>query len=114
MERIYLTNYEKRALRDINDDKGIQNIPIYVLYNLQEKELISYIANHNDVVDAKLTLYGRYYIEQNPKLKNPTLWGYIYNFITEDEERVIWTCITLNSIAIIAICIKIMIIILSI
>ena len=47
------------------------------LYLLEQKGLIYYILNFDEAVDARLTLCGRYYIEQNPKLKNPTLWGYI-------------------------------------
>lgn len=108
MVRIHLTKREKQTLRDINDDRGIQNIPIYVLHNLQEKGLVTYIANHNEVVDAKLTLYGRYYIEQNPKLKNPTLWEYIYDFITENKEQTTQFLIILSAILNIALVIKIM------
>lgn len=113
MERIHLTKREKQALRDINDDRGIQNIPICVLHTLQEKGLVSYIANHNEVVDAKLTMYGRYYIEQNPKLKNPTLWGYIYNFITNYKNGITQFMIILSAILNIALAIKIIIISLS-
>ena len=49
----------------------------------------------------------RYYIEQNPKLKNPNLWHYLLEFLS-DKERLIWLCLTLNSIVIIALVIKIM------
>ena len=54
----------------------------------------------------------RYYIEQNPKLKNPNLWHYLLEFLS-DKERLIWLCITLNSIVIIALVIKIIAICLS-
>ena len=77
------------------------------LYRLQDEGLIYYIVNFDEAVDARLTLWGRYYIEHNPKLKNPTLWHYLLDFLT-DKERLIWLCITLNSIAIIAHIIKIM------
>ena len=77
------------------------------LYCLREKGLIYYILNFDEAVDARLTLWGSYYIEHNPKLKNPTLWYYLLDFLT-DKERLIWLCITLNSIAIIAHIIKIM------
>ena len=77
------------------------------LYCLREKGLIYYIVNFDEAVDARMTLWGRYYIEHNPKLKNPTLWHYLLDFLS-DKERLIWLCITLNSIAIIAHIIKIM------
>ena len=77
------------------------------LYRLQDEGLIYYIVNFDEAVDARLTLWGRYYIEHNPKLKNPTLWHYLLDFLA-DKERLIWLCITLNSIAIIAHIIKIM------
>jgi len=54
----------------------------------------------------------RYYIEQNPKLKNPNLWHYLLEFLA-DKERLIWLCITLDSITIIALVIKIIAICLS-
>ena len=50
----------------------------------------------------------RYYIEQNPKLKNPNLWHYLLEFLSENKERTIQFLIILNSIVIIALVIKIM------
>ena len=76
------------------------------LYRLREKGLIYYILNFDEAVDARLTLWGRYYIEHNLKLKNPTLWNYLLDFLS-DKERLIWLCITLNLITAIALIIKI-------
>lgn len=83
MERIYLTKDEKNVLRHVAEKggEGPWELPMlqvkYALYLLEQKRLIYYILNFDEAVDARLTLCGRYYIEQNPKLKNPTLWGYI-------------------------------------
>ena len=78
------------------------------LYCLREKGLIYCIVNFDEAVDARLTLWGRYYIEHNPKLKNPTLWHYLLDFLSENKERTIQFLIILNSIVIIALVIKIM------
>ena len=78
------------------------------LYRLEKKGLIYCIVNFDDAVDARLTLWGRYYIEHNPKLKNPTLWHYLLDFLSENKERTIQFLIILNSIVIIALVIKIM------
>ena len=83
MERIHLTKKEKIVLRHVAEKggEGPWELPMLqvrcALYLLREKRLIYYILNFDEAVDARLTLCGRYYIEQNPKLKNPTLWGYI-------------------------------------
>ena len=113
MERIHLTKKEKIVLRHVAEKggEGPWELPMQqvkcALYRLQDEGLIYYIVNFDEAVDARLTLWGRYYIEHNPKLKNPTLWHYLLDFLT-DKERLIWLCITLNSIAIIAHIIKIM------
>ena len=50
----------------------------------------------------------RYYIEQNPKLKNPNLWHYLLDFLSENKERTIQFMIILGAILNIALVIKIM------
>ena len=118
MERIHLTKKEKIVLRHVAEKggEGPWELPMLqvkcALYLLGEKGLIYYILNFDEAVDARMTLWGRYYIEHNPKLKNPTLWHYLLDFLT-DKERLISLCITLNLIAIIALIIKIIAICLS-
>ena len=113
MERIHLTKDERIVLRHVAEKggEGPWELPMLqvkcALYRLQDEGLIYCVVNFDEAVDARLTLWGRYYIEHNPKLKNPTLWHYLLDFLS-DKERLIWLCITLNSIAIIAHIIKIM------
>ncbi|MBP3574066.1 MAG: hypothetical protein J6J71_05630 [Prevotella sp.] len=114
MERIHLTKKEKIVLRHVAEKggEGPWELPMAqvkcALYCLQDEGLIYYIVNFDEAVDARLTLWGRYYIEHNPKLKNPTLWDYVLDFLSENKERTIQFLIILNSIVIIAHIIKIM------
>ena len=114
MEKIHLTKKEKAVLRHVAEKggEGPWDLPMpqvkCALYRLREKGLIYCIVNFDEAVDARLTLWGRYYIEHNPKLKNPTLWDYVLDFLSENKERTIQFLIILNSIVIIAHIIKIM------
>ena len=119
MERIHLTKKEKAVLRHVVEKggEGPWELPMpqvrCALFRLQDEGLIYYIVNFDEAVDARLTLWGRYYIEHNPKLKNPTLWGYIYNFITNYKNGITQFMIILSAILNIALAIKIIIISLS-
>lgn len=114
MERIHLTKKEKIVLRHVAEKggEGPWELPMLqvrcALYLLREKGLIYCIVNFDEAVDARLTLWGRYYIEHNPKLKNPTLWHYLVDFLSENKERTIQFMIILGAILNIALVIKIM------
>ena len=114
MERIHLTKKEKIVLRHVAEKggEGPWELPMLqvrcALYRLREKGLIYCIVNFDEAVDARLTLWGRYYIEHNPKLKNPTLWHYLVDFLSENKERTIQFMIILGAILNIALVIKIM------
>ncbi len=88
MERIKLTKTEKRVLLhgQENGEKVPRNISLvmfhYCLSILQEKGLVDFKTNYDEVVRAGLTVKGSAYIEQNPKLKNPTDWKGIITLIT--------------------------------
>lgn len=80
MERIKLTKSEKQVLLHVVKHGAEQprNItPIifhFTLSTLKEKGLIDFIASQSEVVDTKLTIKGKAYLEQNPKLYNPIDW----------------------------------------
>ncbi len=44
------------------------------LSTLQEKGLVMFRNNYNEVIIAKLSIKGEAYLEQNPKLRNPIDW----------------------------------------
>ena len=50
---------------------------IYCLSTLKEKGLVDFKSDYDDVVGVRLTIKGRAYIEQNPKLINPIDWKWM-------------------------------------
>ena len=83
MERIRLTRDEKHVFLHVNEhrEKRPMNITpvmfIYCLSTLKEKGLVDIKSDYDDVVGARLTIKGRAYIEQNPKLINPIDWKWM-------------------------------------
>ena len=77
MERIRLTKAEKMTLRYIADGGTFHTDriapPEYVCgaYGLGEKGLINVCWNGYTIVDAKLSMLGKAYLADNPKLRNP-------------------------------------------
>lgn len=53
----------------------------HALSTLQEKGLIIFKSNYDQIEDAKTTIKGRAYIDSNPKLKNPIDWKWIITTI---------------------------------
>ena len=108
-----LAKDERAVLRHVAEKggEGPWELPMLqvkcALFRLQDEGLIYCIVNFDEAVDARLTLCGSYYIEQNPKLKNPILWDCILDFITENKERICLFLIILYSIITIALVIKI-------
>ena len=85
--RIYLDRVEKLLLININngDFSMPRNITTnqyhHALSTLQEKGLIQFKSNYDQIEDAKTTIKGRAYIDSNPKLKNPIDWKWIITTI---------------------------------
>lgn len=83
MERIRLSREEKKVLRHIvgNGEKQPRDTtPImfhYCLSTLQEKGLVKFRSNYDEILSAKITVKGAAYLEQNPELKNPIDWKWI-------------------------------------
>ena len=83
MERIHLTKKEKAVLRHVKEhgEKQPRNITptiySYCLSTLQEKGMVVFRANYEEVIYAGLTVKGKAYLEQNPKLKNPINWNIV-------------------------------------
>lgn len=80
MKRIRLTKDEKHVLLHVRDHGEEQPPTIspavfrFCLSTLQEKGLLFFRNNYNEVIIAKLTIKGEAYLEQNPKLRNPVDW----------------------------------------
>ena len=80
MERIKLNKDEKMVLLHLKEKGGKQPrnlsplVFFYSLSTLQEKGLVKCRFNYDEVIDAKLSVKGKVYLEQNPKLKNPIDW----------------------------------------
>ena len=78
MERIKLSREEKKVLLHIagNGEKQPRDTtPImihYCLSTLQEKGLVKFRANYDEIEAAKITVKRAAYLEQNPGLKKPT------------------------------------------
>lgn len=83
MERIRLSREEKKVLRHVvkNGKKQPRDITPtmfhYCLSTLQEKGLVKFRSNYDEIEAAKITVKGAAYLEQNPGLKNPTDWKWI-------------------------------------
>ena len=84
---IYLNRIEKLLLKNINngDFPMPRNITTnqyhHALSTLQEKGLVFFKSNYDQIEDAKTTIKGRAYINSNPKLKNPIDWKWIVTTI---------------------------------
>lgn len=81
MERIKLTDTEKAVLRMLDSgkvDKSQLASFSGALHSLEMKQLVT-VEWHEGMTaaDAKLTLYGKSYIQHNPKLRNPINWALI-------------------------------------
>ena len=117
IEMLHLTRKEKATLRHLAEKKedAPYGVPVQQaeneLYSLCDKGLIKYTFSFDETVEARLTYFGEAYLYHNSQPKN-TFWDYVLDFLA-DKERLIWLCITLNSIAIIALAIKIIAICLS-
>lgn len=77
MERIKLTKREKKVLRALQTDTFDSLSPEdkHAVFSLQSKGLVrAYYCEGGDVADARLSLKGECYMEQNPKLRNPFNW----------------------------------------
>ena len=85
MERIHLTKKEKAVLRHVKEhgEKQPRNITpttfSYSLFTLQEKGLVTFQVNYDEILHAALTVKGKAYYEQNPSLSNPIDWKWIIN-----------------------------------
>lgn len=87
MERIKLTKEEKAVLLHVKQSgekqpKGLSPAVFhYSLSSLQEKGLVKFIANYEEILAADITIKGAAYLEQNPKLSNPIDWIKIITLI---------------------------------
>ena len=97
MERIRLTRDEKSVFLHVNKhgEKNPMNITpvmfIYCLSTLKEKGLVEFKSNYDEVFGARLTIKGRAYIEQNPKLTNPIDWKWLSVMIVTSTTLLIST-----------------------
>ena len=82
MEKIRLTRGEKRLLRFMNNPSNEgRDIPKelrWPMWGLEQHGLAQFQRDERGgVVDARLTLHGKAYLETNPKLRNPFPdWGW--------------------------------------
>lgn len=80
MERIYLTQEEKKILRELRRGNG--SIPSGMdnftfadaVMALRDKGFIKAVVNYEEVLDMKLTVKGYAYMNANPGLANPVNW----------------------------------------
>ncbi len=85
MERIYLTKEEKKILISISERRLTEEdgkIYADVISSLEAKKLVVVKYNYNEVIDVQLTLYGGFYLRNNPKLHNPISWQKIISVST--------------------------------
>ena len=77
MERIRLTKREKRVLRTLSQQgfDALSEFDAAAIRSLDRQGLVrgAYVEGGN-VEDARLTNYGKEYIADNPKLRNPVNW----------------------------------------
>ena len=80
MERIKLTKEEKQVFLHVakygdKQPKCISPATFhYCLATLQEKGLVKYKSNYNEILETGLTVKGAMYLEQYPRLRNPIDW----------------------------------------
>ena len=95
MERIKLTKTEKQVLLHVKrygeqQPKAVTPVMFhYCLSTLQEKGLVDFRANYDEILLARLTIKGSAYIEQNPKLKNPVNWRIIITMAATSKRQYI-------------------------
>lgn len=83
MEKIHLSKTEKVVFRHVAEKGGKQPRDVspvmfqYCLSTLEEKGLVCFRANYDEVLSAELTVKGAAYAEQNPGLRNPVDWKWI-------------------------------------
>ena len=80
MERIRLTKREKRVLRTLSQQgfDALSEFDAAAIRSLDNQGLVrgAYIEGCG-VEDARLTNYGKEYIADNPRLRNPIDWKWI-------------------------------------
>lgn len=97
MERIRLTRDEKAVFLHVHEHgekKPMRITPvmfIYCLSTLKEKGLVDFKSNYDEVLGARLTIKGRAYIEQNPKLTNTIDWKWVSVIIVTSTTLLIST-----------------------
>ena len=80
MKRIYLTNEEKKVLRELM--RGNDNVPFGMenftfadaVITLTEKQLVRSVVDFEKMHAVQLTVKGRAYLSSNPSLLNPVDW----------------------------------------
>lgn len=82
MERILLTKREKEVMRLLQSGGCPSTYPQHVFAScidtLERKGLAKGAwASGHELVDARLTSYGRTYITLNPSLRNPVDWKWL-------------------------------------
>ena len=88
MEKVQLSKEEKRLLKELasgNYNKLVQRKDIGVINLLGVKGFIHSIETFDGPVVTGLSDYGKAYLEENPKLRNPSIFDdkkYIINTIT--------------------------------
>ena len=88
MKRIHLTKDEKQLLWRIQ--AGRPECPdtmphatfVYTIIQLQDKDLIKATFALGKIKEAKLTNWGRFYMDINPQLRNPFPWKIIFDIST--------------------------------
>lgn len=100
MERIRLSKNEKAILKALRDGTKLPDKCLIAVRLLEDKELVKSARIEGGGFETlRLTPYGRYYISQNPKLRNPLL-----NISNEDLPYI---AITALSVAVLALAIKV-------
>ena len=88
MKKIHLTKDEKRTLLLISKKSfgcPTDMSPAAFTYNLiqlQDKDLIKATFALGKIKEAKLTNWGRFYMDINPQLRNPFPWKIIFDIST--------------------------------
>ncbi|MCD8313419.1 MAG: hypothetical protein LUC24_04595 [Bacteroidales bacterium] len=87
-ERIYLSDLEKFVLLSVQDHEEEQPEEIsksdfyLALSTLRDKGLIILNTNYDEILGARLSVMGKYYLKHNPDLKNPVDWIKIFTLVT--------------------------------
>lgn len=80
MERIRLTKREKRVLRLLSDNRLdlLTEMDHPALHELHERGLARVVYIEGGVPEAaRLTTFGKNYLAENPKLRNPIDWKWV-------------------------------------